>query len=43
MTQSFFVGDSAGRVRDHSADDLNFAANVGLPFYTQVSVGAASC
>ena len=27
---SFYVGDAAGREGDHSADDLNFAAAIGL-------------
>lgn len=31
----FFVGDAAGRVGDHSADDRGFAAAAGLQFYTQ--------
>lgn len=30
---SFYCGDSSGREGDHSADDLNFANNVGLTFY----------
>jgi bifunctional polynucleotide phosphatase/kinase len=29
---SFYVGDASGRSSDHSADDLNFAQNIGLPF-----------
>ncbi|KAJ5760149.1 hypothetical protein N7520_007305 [Penicillium odoratum] len=31
---SIFVGDAAGRPKDHSSSDLGFAANVGLPFKT---------
>jgi len=33
-TISLYVGDAAGRPQDHSADDKEFAKNVGLPFYT---------
>ena len=33
-SQSFFVGDAAGRAQDHSSDDKNFAANAELQFYT---------
>jgi bifunctional polynucleotide phosphatase/kinase len=29
---SFYCGDAAGRDSDHSADDLHFAINSGLPF-----------
>lgn len=32
LRQSFYVGDAAGRPGDHSADDLNFARAIGLPF-----------
>lgn len=32
---SFFVGDAAGRVGDHSSDDRDFAQSAGLSFYTQ--------
>ena len=32
--QSFFVGDAAGRHRDHSAADKGFAANAKLAFFT---------
>ncbi|KAJ5611599.1 Polynucleotide kinase 3 phosphatase [Penicillium herquei] len=32
--ESFFVGDAAGRLNDHSATDLGFAINAGLPFKT---------
>lgn len=31
---SLYVGDAAGRPGDHSADDLNFAKNAGVPFNT---------
>jgi len=30
----FFVGDAAGRPRDHGDTDKGFAKNVGLKFYT---------
>ncbi|KAJ5672342.1 hypothetical protein N7507_001469 [Penicillium longicatenatum] len=33
-TNSIFVGDAAGRPKDHSSSDLGFAANIGLPFKT---------
>lgn len=33
--KSFFVGDAAGRKKDHSASDKEFAANCGLKFYTE--------
>ncbi len=33
--RSFFVGDAAGRHGDHSAVDLQFAAGVGVRFYTE--------
>ena len=32
LQQSFFVGDSMGRPRDHSAVDLLFAYNLKMPF-----------
>ena len=32
--ESVYCGDAAGRPGDHSADDLKFASNVGLPFET---------
>jgi len=41
--KSFYCGDAAGRPRsgatgaDHSADDMIFARNVGLSFYTPES------
>lgn len=31
---SFFVGDAAGRVGDHSDTDRKWAINIGIPFYT---------
>jgi bifunctional polynucleotide phosphatase/kinase len=31
---SFFVGDAAGRIADHSDTDRKWAMNVGIPFYT---------
>ena len=31
---SLYIGDAAGRINDHSADDLEFAKNCGLQFYT---------
>ncbi len=31
----FYVGDAAGRKKDHSADDINFAYNSKIKFYTQ--------
>lgn len=40
ISQSFYVGDAAGRPRenrrpaDHSSDDLYFAKNLDLQFYT---------
>ncbi|KAJ6092963.1 hypothetical protein N7486_008252 [Penicillium sp. IBT 16267x] len=34
IKNSFFVGDAAGRPKDHSSSDLGFAANVGLTFKT---------
>lgn len=33
--KSFFVGDAAGRKKDHGASDKEFAANCGLKFYTE--------
>jgi len=35
MAKSFFVGDAAGRKRDHSDSDIKFAAAVGLTFHTE--------
>lgn len=34
ITESFYVGDAAGRPADHSADDRRWAENVGIPFST---------
>ncbi|KAF7116381.1 hypothetical protein CNMCM5793_004625 [Aspergillus hiratsukae] len=34
LAASFYVGDAAGRPRDHSAVDRGFALNVGIPFKT---------
>ncbi|KAJ5257233.1 hypothetical protein N7478_013337 [Penicillium angulare] len=34
LKKSFFIGDAAGRPKDHSATDLGFAVNAGLPFKT---------
>lgn len=34
LTRSFYVGDAAGRPRDHSRSDLEFAQNVGVEFFT---------
>ena len=33
--KSFFVGDAAGRGKDHGASDKEFAVNCGLTFYTE--------
>ncbi|PKA64672.1 Polynucleotide 3'-phosphatase ZDP [Apostasia shenzhenica] len=33
MDQSFYVGDAAGRMNDHSDADLKFAQAIGLKFY----------
>ncbi|KAI9373296.1 polynucleotide kinase 3 phosphatase-domain-containing protein [Aspergillus egyptiacus] len=33
-TESIFVGDAAGRPKDHSSVDRGFAANAGIPFKT---------
>ncbi len=35
LKQSFFVGDAAGRPKDHSAVDQKFAAAAGIPFFTE--------
>jgi len=32
--ESFYVGDAAGRPQDHSTDDIMFAQNVGISFFT---------
>ena len=34
LNASFYVGDAAGRQRDHSDADRKFALNVGIPFFT---------
>ncbi|THC89601.1 hypothetical protein EYZ11_010951 [Aspergillus tanneri] len=34
LSESVFVGDAAGRPRDHSQVDRGFAANIGVPFKT---------
>jgi bifunctional polynucleotide phosphatase/kinase len=34
-TTSFFVGDAAGRKKDHGDTDLGFAKAVGIKFYTE--------
>ena len=31
---SFFVGDAAGRLNDHSSSDRKWALNIGIPFFT---------
>ncbi|KMZ64327.1 hypothetical protein ZOSMA_375G00160 [Zostera marina] len=33
MDQSFYVGDAAGRVNDHSDADIKFAEDIGLKFH----------
>lgn len=33
MDQSFYVGDAAGRLQDHSDADIKFAQAIGLKFY----------
>lgn len=34
ISNSFFVGDAAGRIGDHSCCDRLFAINIGIKFYT---------
>ena len=34
LEQSFYVGNEAGRAKDKSDDDLLFAQNVDVDFYT---------
>lgn len=34
MERSFYVGDAAGRLEDHSRADIDFAKNAKLAFYT---------
>ncbi|KAI0807045.1 PNK3P-domain-containing protein [Fomes fomentarius] len=33
-SQSFFIGDAAGRKDDHSSTDRKLALNIGIPFFT---------
>ena len=35
LSASFFVGDAAGRMGDHSDSDKAFAEAVGLPFFNE--------
>lgn len=35
MTKSFFVGDAAGRKKDHGDSDLKLAKNAGVKFFTE--------
>lgn len=35
MDDCFYVGDAAGRARDHSDSDKEFARAAGLRFYTE--------
>mmetsp|Transcript_73215 Transcript_73215/g.172061 ORF Transcript_73215/g.172061 Transcript_73215/m.172061 type:complete len:83 (+) Transcript_73215:756-1004(+) len=35
LAQSFFVGDAAGRPKDHGNSDREFAAQIGIRFYTE--------
>ncbi|KAI9056643.1 PNK3P-domain-containing protein [Trametes sanguinea] len=34
LSNSFFIGDAAGRPNDHSSTDLKLALNIGIPFQT---------
>lgn len=34
INKCFYVGDAAGRENDFSDDDINFAKNIGIIFYT---------
>lgn len=34
FSQSFFIGDAAGRKDDHSSTDRKLALNIGIPFLT---------
>lgn len=34
ISKSFFTGDAASRIQDHSDNDIKFAENIGLSFYT---------
>ena len=36
ITDMFYVGDAAGRKGDHSYDDINFAYNSKIKFYTEI-------
>ncbi|GJP54539.1 hypothetical protein CLOM_g13617, partial [Closterium sp. NIES-68] len=42
MGRSFFVGDAAGRLKDHSDSDRVFAQNLRLPFYLPEEIFGAS-
>lgn len=35
-TESFFVGDAAGRKNDHSNSDIEFAKNCGIEFFDEI-------
>lgn len=37
--QSFYCGDAAGRIKDHSCSDLQFARHIELQFYTDDKLG----
>ncbi|KAI3901350.1 hypothetical protein MKW92_024665 [Papaver armeniacum] len=41
MDQSFYVGDAAGRKKDHSDADIKFAEAIGLKFYVPEDFFAA--
>ncbi|KAK1269399.1 Polynucleotide 3'-phosphatase ZDP [Acorus gramineus] len=41
MNQSFYVGDAAGRIKDHSDADIKFAQAIGLKFYVPEEYFAA--
>jgi len=43
LNNSFYVGDAAGRLQDHSSDDINFARNIGVKFYTPEEVFPSTC
>lgn len=34
LRESFYVGDAAGRLGDHSKDDLSLARALSIAFYT---------
>lgn len=40
---SLYVGDAAGRPQDHSSDDRDFAASIGLKFYTPEEIFPSMC